>query len=203
MVETQKKEQWGGGEIPEDLLESFLAEARETAWRYGLPGSLAEDWRQEMCVAVGSRMGEYQGALSGRRTFMVCLAKWRLQELVREEVRVPLGAHTRPMDSTCFPEDAGDDEEGEPCLREIFEGAAAGDQELIDLKLDMETIASKLPEHLRRTYELLKTYSPKEAAAILGKNVDTMYAHTANLRQIFASKDIYPTNMRVSKRKGF
>jgi len=203
MVKAQKKAQWVSGEIPEDLVGSFLAEAIETARQHGLPESLAEDWRQEMCIAVGLRMGDYQGALSGRRTFMVRLAKWRLQELVREALRLPLGAPNRPMDSTCFPEDAGDDEEGEPCLWEIFEGAAAGDQELIDLKIDMETIASKLPEHLRRTYELLKTYSPKEAAAILGKNVDTVYAHTANLRQVFASKGIYPANMRASNRKLF
>ena len=199
---TGKAEKWVGGEIPEDLAGSFLAEAIEAVRRNNLPEDLAEDWRQEMCLAVGLRLGAYQGALSSRRTFMVRLAKWRLQELVRETLRSPLGSPGRPMDSTCFPEDSGEEEEGESCFQEILGGIAGDDIDRINLKVDMQAVAEQLPHPVRRTYELLKTFSPKEVAVLIGKSVDTVYDHMAKMRKTLIRMGIYPANMRASKRKG-
>ena len=200
-VQKEKAEKWVGGEIPEDLLGSFQASALEAARRNGLPEDLADDWSQEMAIAVGLRLDSHQEGLSGRRTYMVRLAKWRLQELIREKLRYPLGSINRPMGSVCFSEDEnGEREDGSSAL-EVLEGGVRDDRDALTLRLDMEMVAERLPERLRRTYDLLKTYSPRETASMLGKSVDTVYDHTARIRRAFAHAGIFPANTRPSERK--
>lgn len=188
-------------EIPEDLLASFLAEAIEAAQQHNLPVELADDWRQEMCFAVWERIGLHNGSLSSRRTFMKRLAEWRLDVLVREATGKRLGAWNRPLDSTCFSEDGNTEREECPYKREVREGGVVDERDAIVLKLDLAAASEKFPQDIRKTYELLKVYEPKEVAEISGKSTRAIYRHMAAIRDILTSLDILPANVRPSQRR--
>lgn len=182
---------WNEADWDEGMLEVFRRMALAELRRQGLPEQLDEDWRQEMCLAVAKRMGEYQPERSTRRTFMIRLGRWHLQKLTREWRRRPLGSAAHPLDSTCFPDgDREEDMASNEYDRKVRKGGARDYRRALDLRLDVDATVARLPERLSRTYEYLKLFTPRETAEALGKSVDAVYDHIALIRRLFTEQGL-------------
>ena len=188
-------------DIPEELQGIFLADAIEAATSNDLPVDLADDWRQEMFLGIWERIGTHNGSLTSRKTFMIRLARWRLRELVREQVRARVGSVYRPIDSTCFRDD--ETEEYASFTRNIRDGAAHTEHEAITLELGMETVVNSLHPRFQRVYRLLAQHSSVEIATLLGKSKDMIHRYIREIRNAFVRAEIYPPNMRASERAEF
>lgn len=174
---------WNVADWDEDILERFRIMAFEALRRNGLPVDWDVDWRQEMCLAVAARLTEHDPALASRRTFMKRAAQWRLQELLRERLRRPLGNIRRPLDSTCFGE--ATDADGDPYGQAIVESGAFDPTPDIERRLDLEMVADRLPTDLREVYTLLEIHTPKETAEQLGRSLNYVYERIRLIRKQF------------------
>lgn len=160
------------------VLERIQYRVRKFALRFDLTDEQKEDVAHDMIVEVLSAIKRHDPSQSNRKTFINRV----LDMFIRNAVRTELNRQRRQCDN---PSSLDEIAEGfTPVVNDPRKGQLS-DAEQPDMQMDLETILSRMPQHLRDICVLLKEYSVPEVARKLGKHRSTVYHHLDEIEKYF------------------
>ena len=165
--------------------------ARQLVNKAGFTKDDVEDLEQEMTLDLLMRLPKFDVNKATQKTFVARLVERKISKLIRhrrQEMR-DYRRRARSLNEPIKDEDGGIVERGDTIAEEEINRRlgrrSRTAQEDLELALDTAETLSRLPEHLRRLCELLKTGTIAEAARQLGIPRTTLNDHVRKLREMF------------------
>jgi RNA polymerase sigma-70 factor (ECF subfamily) len=142
-------------------------------------GFTRQDWddlRQDLILDYLERLPRFDRTRGDLRGFMFGVVRHRAAQIAAQERR-------RARRDSSFGAGSG----ASPCRGEALN---------YDLRLDVVTAMSRLPERLRTVAELLMERTPGEVALITGKSRSRIYQLIKEIRQSFLDSGVTPEMLR-------
>ncbi len=152
----------------------FRLRVMSTWW--DLSGHDKQDYRHDMVVELLKARRRFNPAKAKRETFINRVLDRYLKYVVR----------TRSTDSERPFETPIEFDDVAPGFQPVVNdppGGHGNEQSRRELRLDLEAVIARMPERLRRVCELLKVYTPVEAAARLGMTRQSIYPIMREIRR--------------------
>lgn len=150
--------------------------AKKLAGKYGFDG---EDLAQEFALHLLRQWPQYDPSKGKPTTFIQNVVDAKVCELIREQIR-PKRDYRRQRRLSVVAEAA---EHG--LLDGVRGQPEVSARELVEMKLDCESVLRELPSELQRTAELLQQMSPAAAARELGITEGALWKRMTRLREHF------------------
>jgi len=186
-MDASKKQQG----IDEYAARVIRHKARQLVGTAGFTKSDREDLEQEMMLDVLQRLPKFDANKATHKTFVARIIERKISKLLRHQAS-EMRDYRRESYSLDERIDDGDGStvaRGETIAQEELDRRLGrrkrSDQEEWELAHDVAATLARLPEHLRRLCELLKTGSISEAAREMGVPRTTLNDHVKKLREIF------------------
>ena len=186
-MDASKKQQG----IDEYAARVIRHKARQLVGTAGFTKSDREDLEQEMTLDVLQRLPKFDASKATHKTFVARIIERKISKLLRHqasEIR-DYRRESYSLDERIDDGDGSTVARGETIGREELDRRLGrrrrSGQEEWEFAQDVAATLARLPEHLRRLCELLKTGSISEAAREMGVPRTTLNDHVKKLREIF------------------
>lgn len=148
----------------------------------GATGYTRDDWedlRQELLLDYVRRQPRFDPARGDQRGFVFGVLRNHAAKLARAGIRAEIGSE--------LPDDS----------RELCACATTRVESDLHLRIDVQTVLSRLPEHLRTLALQLTEMSPREVCRESGRSRSRIYRWIAELRRAFVAAGITPASLAM------
>ncbi len=151
--------------------------------RYRFPPDEADDMGREIVLHLMEKWPQFDEETAKATTFIQNIVRARFRQIVRTRFAPKRDIRREAQMSYAAEFGLLDGVRGQPHI---------SDHELIELREDVQSITSRLPDELKQIAALLQEMTPSEAAIEMGMTHGTFWSRMAELRQHFAAEGYGP-----------